>query len=71
MAKKPVKSITVGDKIRQMREKLKLDFGQLSQKTGFEIEYLKDLEDGKIAPPVGTLIQISTSACSRFRFIAF
>lgn len=59
MAKKPVKSITVGDKIRQMREKLKLDFAQLSQKTGFEIEYLKDLENGKVAPPVGTLIQIS------------
>ena len=42
MAKKPAKTLNVGDKIRQMREKLKLDFNQLAEKTGYQVEYLKE-----------------------------
>jgi len=59
MAKKPAKTVSVGDKIRQMREKLKLDFSQLAEKTGYQVEYLKEIEAGTVVPPVGTLIQIS------------
>ncbi len=59
MAKKPAKTLNVGDKIRQMREKLKLDFNQLAEKTGYQVEYLKEIEAGTVVPPVGTLIQVS------------
>jgi quercetin dioxygenase-like cupin family protein len=59
MAKKPAKTLSVGDRIRQMREKLKLDLNLLSEKTGYQVAYLKEIEDGTVSPPVGALIQIS------------
>ncbi len=59
MAKKATKIQTVGEKIREMRERLKLDIDKLAEKTGYEPEYLRELEDGKISPAVGALIQIS------------
>ncbi|MCL5125359.1 MAG: cupin domain-containing protein [Deltaproteobacteria bacterium] len=59
MAKKPARAVNVGEKIRQMREKLKLDYGQLAEKTGYQAEYLEEIEAGTVVPPVGTLIQIS------------
>lgn len=59
MAKKVEKSQTAGDRIREMRKKLNLDINQLADKTGFTPEYLQEIEAGSVAPPVGTLIQIS------------
>jgi len=59
MARKPEKSQSLGDRIRKMREKLNIDLTQLAEKTGYASEYLKEIEEGKISPPVGTLIQIS------------
>ena len=32
---------------------------QLAHKTGYAPEYLQEIEDGKVSPPVGVLIQIS------------
>lgn len=59
MARKAAKTQSVGEKIREMREKLKLDIEKLAEKTGYDTEYLKELEAGKISPAVGALIQIS------------
>ena len=59
MAKKAAKSQSLGERVREMRIRLKLDLDQLADKTGYTRQYLEEVEDGKIAPPVGTLIQIS------------
>lgn len=59
MAKKAAKAESLGDRIRTMREKLKLDVDQLADKIGCTPEYLEEIERGKVAPPVGALIQIS------------
>ncbi|MGD9818225.1 MAG: helix-turn-helix domain-containing protein [Desulfomonilaceae bacterium] len=59
MARKAQKSQSVGEKIREMREKLKLDIDKLAEKTGYDIEFLKEVEAGKISPAVGALIQLS------------
>ncbi len=59
MAKKPSKTLSVGDKIRQMRENLKMALDQLAEKTGYQVDYLQAVEEGAISPAVGNLIQIS------------
>ncbi|MCX5862469.1 MAG: XRE family transcriptional regulator [Desulfomonile sp.] len=59
MAKKSDRVLGVGDRIREMRKKLNVDLNQLSEKTGYAADYLKEIEEGTIAPPVGALIQIS------------
>ncbi|MDQ7782710.1 MAG: cupin domain-containing protein [Desulfomonilaceae bacterium] len=61
MARKPKASQSLGERVRAMRKRLNLDLDQLAEKTGFKAEYLEKVEEGKIAPPVGTLIQISRS----------
>jgi quercetin dioxygenase-like cupin family protein len=59
MARKPKKSQSLGEKVRAMRENLKLDLDQLAEKTGYQADFLENIEEGKISPPVGALIQIS------------
>lgn len=59
MAKKPVKAQSLGERVREMRIRLKLDLDQLAEKTGYTQQYLEEIEEGKAAPPVGALIQIS------------
>ncbi len=59
MAKKAVKSESLGDRIRKMREAQDIELDALAHKTGYAPEYLQEVENGKTAPPVGFLIQIS------------
>ncbi len=59
MPKKATKVQSVGEKIREMREKLKIDLDKLAEKTGYDSDFLRELEEGKISPAVGALIQIS------------
>ncbi len=59
MVKKPEQVQSVGDRIRKMRRNLNLDIKQLSEKTGYATDYLEEIEDSKVVPPVGALIQIS------------
>jgi quercetin dioxygenase-like cupin family protein len=59
MGKKPVKSESVGERIKSMREKQKLTVDQLAKKAGYEPDFIEQIESGDIAPPVGALIQIS------------
>lgn len=42
-----------------MRKNLKFELSDLAEKAGCTPEHLKQIEEGKIAPPVGTLVQIS------------
>jgi quercetin dioxygenase-like cupin family protein len=59
MPKRPEKTQSLGDRIRVMRERQHLDIGELADKTGYSQEYLMKIEEGKLSPPVGTLISIS------------
>ena len=59
MAKKTAESKSLGETIRTMRKKVAVSLQSLAHKTGYDEQYLEDIEDGKVAPPVGALIQIS------------
>ncbi|MFC1836863.1 helix-turn-helix domain-containing protein [Thermodesulfobacteriota bacterium] len=59
MAKKKSESESLADRIRKMRKKRKLSLEDVAAKAGCDADYLKELEEGKVSPPVGTLIQIS------------
>ena len=51
--------VPFGKKIRKARLDKKITFNNLANETGFSVEYLKDIEGGKVIPPVGALLQIS------------
>ena len=57
--KKSSKLVPVGKRIKQARLKLKMTYDMLANETGFSREYIKEIEGGKVVPPVGTLLQIS------------
>lgn len=57
--KKGARSVPVGEKIKKTRQKKKITLDQVANDTGCSIDYLKEIESGKVIPPVGTLLQIS------------
>jgi quercetin dioxygenase-like cupin family protein len=59
MPKKVSKAPSLGERIRKMRLKQSVDLNQLAEKTGYAAEYLQKIEEGKVSPPVGALIQIT------------
>ncbi len=59
MGKKPLKTESLGERIRQMRKKQNIDLETLAEKLGQPVDFLQQIEEGKTSPPVGALIQIS------------
>jgi len=60
MAKKKEDAfVPVGKKIRRERVKKKMSLDRVANETGFSIDYLKEVEAGKVIPPVGSLLQLS------------
>jgi quercetin dioxygenase-like cupin family protein len=59
MAKKIKKGESLGERLRKMREGQDLDITALAHKTGYAPEYITEVEEDKVSPPVGFLIQIS------------
>ncbi len=59
MAKKAAPSVSLGQRVRKMREEQDISLDALAHKIGYSPEYLADLESDKVTPPVGALIQIS------------
>ena len=57
--RKGAKPLPVGDKIKKVRRKKKITLDRVANDTGCSIDYLKQIEAGKVIPPVGTLLQIS------------
>jgi quercetin dioxygenase-like cupin family protein len=49
---------TFGRKIRNLREEKGVSLDALSRETGYPAEVLKDVEEGKIAPPVALVLQL-------------
>ncbi|MBU1945023.1 MAG: XRE family transcriptional regulator [Actinobacteria bacterium] len=57
MAKKPEESF--GERIRRLREANGMSMEAFSRDTGYPEDYLTDIEDGKVAPPVAVVLQMS------------
>lgn len=57
MAKKADESF--GERIRRLREANGISMETFSHDTGYSEEFLKDIEDGRIAPPVAAVLQLS------------
>jgi len=51
--------VNVGERLKMARENRGLTLQDISQRTGFDIELLTGIEEGKIAPPLGTIIRLS------------
>lgn len=59
MVTKKVDEKSFGAKMKQLRQLRKLTFEALANKTGLSNRYLKEIEEGKVIPPVAAVIQIS------------
>jgi quercetin dioxygenase-like cupin family protein len=57
MAKKAEESF--GERIRRLREAGGISMEAFSHDTGYPEDFLEDVEDGKIAPPVAVVLQLS------------
>jgi quercetin dioxygenase-like cupin family protein len=51
--------VKVGEKIKQFRESLGMSLQVLSEKTGFSMAFLSQIENHLISPPLGALIKIA------------
>lgn len=60
MARKKTNALPqVGKSIKRIRTSKKISFDALANETGFAIDYIKQIEAGKVTPPVGALLSIS------------
>ncbi len=59
MTTKKVDEKSFGAKMRQLRQLRKLSFESLANKTGLSNRYLREIEEGRIIPPVSAVIRIS------------
>jgi quercetin dioxygenase-like cupin family protein len=59
MAKKTAATGSLGERILAMRKKRKLDIEKLAKDTGYSTDFIRSVEEGEIAPPVGALIRIA------------
>jgi transcriptional regulator with XRE-family HTH domain len=50
---------SIGKKIKKVRAERNMTLEHVANQTGFSTDYLKELEAGKMIPPVGTLLQIA------------
>ncbi len=59
MPAKSSKMVPVGKKIKKIRTDKKMTLDRIANETGYAIDYLKEVEAGKIMPPVGVLLQLA------------
>ncbi len=51
--------IKVGERVKQVREQKGLSLEDVSQRTDIEASYLRQIEDGEVAPPLGIVIKLA------------
>ena len=51
--------VKVGERVRQVREKKGLSREDISSRTDIDMTLLAQIEDGKVAPPLGTIIKLA------------
>jgi quercetin dioxygenase-like cupin family protein/DNA-binding XRE family transcriptional regulator len=59
MPKKKAAGLTLGQKVRQGREKMKMTLDELSRETGYDADVLRNVEADGIVPPVSLILQLS------------
>ncbi len=52
-------SISVGERVREVREKKRLSLQDVSQRTDIDVAQLRQIETGDVAPPLGTVIKLA------------
>jgi transcriptional regulator with XRE-family HTH domain len=56
----------IGERVKRMREEKGLTLDELSNLTGFEVEFLKRIENNKVKPQLGTIMRLSKALDSAF-----
>ena len=51
--------VKVGERVRQVREKRGLSREDISSRTDIDMTLLSQIEEGKVAPPLGTIIKLA------------
>ena len=51
--------VNVGERVKQVREERELTLTDISQRTGLDVAFLEQIENGSIAPPLGTVIKLA------------
>ncbi len=51
--------INVGERVRRVRNDRDLTLEDISQRTGLDVSLLERIEDGSVAPPLGTVIKLA------------
>ena len=55
----------LGNRVRKYRENLELTREQLAVNSGLEASYIVDVEEGRVYPPVGTIVKLSRALGQR------
>ena len=55
----------LGKRVAKYREGLGLTQEQLATNSGLDLGYLKDVEEGRVYPPIGTIIRLSRALGQR------
>ena len=56
----------IGQRVKTLREEKGLSLDELSKMTGFEVEFLSDIEKNEVQPQLGTVIKLSKALDSAF-----
>ncbi|MCG6879046.1 MAG: cupin domain-containing protein [Deltaproteobacteria bacterium] len=51
--------INVGERVKQVRKDRDLTLQDISQRTDLEVAFLEQIENGSVAPPLGTVIKLA------------
>lgn len=51
--------VNVGERVRQVRNHRRLSLEDISLRTGIDISLLSQIEEGKVAPPLGMIIKLA------------
>lgn len=65
--KSPGKGVeAIGERVKRLREEKGLTLDELSNLTGFEVEFLKRIENNEVKPQLGTIMRLSKALDSAF-----
>jgi quercetin dioxygenase-like cupin family protein/ribosome-binding protein aMBF1 (putative translation factor) len=53
--------VNVGERVKQVREERELTLQDISQRTDLDVAFLEQIENGNVAPPLGTIIKLAKS----------
>ncbi len=56
----------IGERVRRLREEKGLGLNELSNMTGFEVDFLKRIENNEVKPQLGTMMRLSKALDSAF-----